>query len=116
MFVETLRHESYSLALSTAPQLAMTQEQLCGVWLHAQHGRLSAWEQAKALALREASRELHGRTLLVWIAARVEKAGGDYIVADKLQAKRVEPSRSHPGAIGGRGWIAKYDFIIVDKL
>ena len=78
MFVETLRHESYSLALSTAPQLAMTQEQLCGVWLHAQHGRLSAWEQAKALALREASRELHGRTQLVWIAARVEKAGGGH--------------------------------------
>ena len=55
MFVETLRHESYSFALSTAPQLAMAQEQLRDVWLHAQHGRLCAWEQAKALALREAS-------------------------------------------------------------
>ena len=75
MFVETSRHESYSFALSTAPRLAMAQEQLRDVWLHAQHGRLCAWEQAKALALREASRELHGRTQLVWIAARVEKAG-----------------------------------------
>ena len=73
MFVETLRHESYSFALSTAPQLAMAQEQLRGVWLRAQHGRLCAWEQAKALALREVSREIHGRTQLEWIAARVER-------------------------------------------
>ena len=78
MFVEAFRHESYSFALSTALQMAMAQEQLRDVWLHAQHGRLSAWEQAKALALREASRELHGRTQLVWIAARVEKAGGGH--------------------------------------
>ena len=72
MFVEAFRLESYSFSLSTAPQLAMAQEQLRDVWLHAQHGRLCAWEQAKALALREASRELHGRTQLAWIAACVE--------------------------------------------
>ena len=48
------------------------------MWLHAQDGRLCAWEQAKALALREVSRELHGRTQLEWIAARVEKAGGGH--------------------------------------
>ena len=57
MLVEAFRHESYSFALSTALQMAMAQEQLRDVWLHAQHGRLSAWEQAKALALRE----VHGR-------------------------------------------------------
>ena len=28
-------------------------------WLHAPVGRLSAWQQARALALREVSRELH---------------------------------------------------------
>ena len=90
MFVEAFRHESYSFALSTAPQLAMAQEQLRDVWLHAQHGRLSAWEQAKALALREASRELHGRTL-AWIAARVEKAGGGHPIG--------RSARSHDGIV-----------------
>ena len=88
----------------------MAQEQLRDVWLHAQHGRLSAWEQAKALALREVSRELHGRTQLAWIAKY------DCIAADKLWAKRTEPSRNHPGAIGSRGRIAKYDFIVAGKL
>ena len=56
----------------------MAQGQLRDLWLQAPAGRLSAWEQAKALALREASRELHGRTQLAWIAARVEKAGGGH--------------------------------------
>ena len=74
MFVEAFRLESYSFSLSTAPQLAMAQEQLRDVWLHAQHGRLSAWEQAKALALREASRELH----------RGRIANYDFFVVDKL--------------------------------
>ena len=56
----------------------MAQELLRDAWLHAQPGRLSAWGQAKTLALREVSRELHGRTQLAWIAARVEKAGGGH--------------------------------------
>ena len=56
----------------------MAQELLRDSWLRGQHGRLCAWEQAKALALREASRELHGRTQLAWIAARVEKVGGGH--------------------------------------
>ena len=48
------------------------------MWLSAPHGRLCPWQQARALALREASRELHsGRTQLEWIAARVVKVGGD---------------------------------------
>ena len=54
------------------------------MWLQAQLGRLCAWEQAKALALREASRELHGRTQLEWIAARVEKTGGGHPNAGAL--------------------------------
>ena len=62
----------------------MAQEQLRDVWLQAQLGRLCAWEQAKALALREASRELHGRTQLEWIAARVEKTGGGHPNAGAL--------------------------------
>ena len=56
----------------------MAQELLRDSWLRGQHGRLCAWEQAKALALREASRELHGRTQLAWIAARVERFGGGH--------------------------------------
>lgn len=77
----------------------MAQEQLRDVWLHAQHGRLCAWEQAKALALREASRELHGRTQLEWIAARVEKAGGGHPSLGALHKETCgaipEPSRNH---------------------
>ena len=43
------------------------------LWLAAPPGRLCPWQQARALALREASRELHGRAQLCWIAARLEK-------------------------------------------
>ena len=79
----------------------MAQELLRESWLRGQHGRLCAWEQAKALALREASRELHGRTQLAWIAARVEKVGGGHpnlgrgtrwhgSATGTLQAKRME--------------------------
>ena len=76
----------------------MAQELLRDSWLRGQHGRLCAWEQAKALALREASRELHGRTQLAWIAARVEKVGGghpsDGALRKFLQAAATEPPRS----------------------
>ena len=57
----------------------MDQDSLRSFWLHAQDGRLCPWEQAKALGLREASRELHkGKTNLPWIAARVTKVGGGH--------------------------------------
>ena len=47
------------------------------LWLSAPPGRMSPWQQARALALREVSRELHtGRTQLEWVAARVEKVDG----------------------------------------
>ena len=46
-------------------------------WLCAPVGRLSAWQQARALALLEVSREFHvGRTQLEWVAGQVEKVGG----------------------------------------
>ena len=39
---------------------------LRNLWLSAPHGRLSPWQQARALALREVSRELHaGRVVFV---------------------------------------------------
>ena len=55
------------------------------MWLSAPHGRLCPWQQARALALREASRELHsGRTQLEWVAARVVKMGGGHPGQDAL--------------------------------
>ena len=54
-----------------------TSESLSALWLSAPPGRLSPWQQARALALRDASREIHGgRSQLQWIADRVEKVGG----------------------------------------
>ena len=47
------------------------------MWLSAPHGRLCPRQQARALALQEASRELHaGRDQLEWVAVRVKKVGG----------------------------------------
>ena len=57
----------------------MSQSALRDAWLSAPAGRLCPWQQARALALREASRTLHnGRTNLKWIASRVEKEGGGH--------------------------------------
>ena len=42
-------------------------------WLSAPEGRLCPWQQARALALREASQEIHGTPWLRWIAQRLEK-------------------------------------------
>ena len=81
------------------------------MWLRAQYGRLCAWDQAKALALREASHERHGRTQL---AEAVGEARS--LILSKLQAKRTAPPRSRPGAIGSRGRIAMCGFIGADKL
>ena len=56
---------------------AITQDSLRHLWHCGQEGRLSAWQVAKALGLREASRELHGDSgNLPWIAARLVKIGG----------------------------------------
>ena len=44
------------------------------LWLSGQDGRLSPWEVAKALAFREANKEIHdGVPNLEWIASRVTK-------------------------------------------
>ena len=40
----------------------------------------------------------------------------DFSLADKPEAKRVDPPRSHPRAIGSHGRFAKYDFIVDGKL
>ena len=86
----------------------MAQEQLRDVWLQAQLGRLCAWEQAKALALREASRELHGRTQLEWIAARVEKTGGGHPNAGALHKffKMVDADKEW--GLGSQGYPATF--------
>ena len=58
----------------------MTAQQLLrNFWLSSSPGHLSPWEQAKALGLREASKELHGgQTNVPWICARLEKTGGGH--------------------------------------
>ena len=82
---------------------------LRNLWLSAPHGRLSPWQQARALALREVSRELHaGRTQLEWIAVRVEKVGGGHPGQDALHKffKLVDADRDwFPGKqrVGKRG-------------
>ena len=56
---------------------ASSKQSLSAQWKSAQHGRLCAWEMAKVLGLREASKELHGgKPNMTWIAARVTKHGG----------------------------------------
>ena len=56
-----------------------SQTTLSELWRSAPHGRLSPWEVAKALGLREASKEIHGgQPNLPWIAARVSKVGGGH--------------------------------------
>ena len=55
----------------------MTQAECMHFWLDAVENRLRAWEVAKALGLREASKEIHGDNgRLPWIAARLTKVGG----------------------------------------
>ena len=52
---------------------------LQALWLRAPDGCLSPWQQARALAFREASRELHGgKDMLDWIARRLLLAGGGH--------------------------------------
>ena len=57
----------------------MEQQSLCQFWLSAPDGRLCPWEQAKALALREACKVVHnGKLKLPWVAERVVKVGGGH--------------------------------------
>ena len=53
------------------------QESLRSFWKSAPDGRLCPWEVAKALGLREASKEIHeGKWKLPWIVERLTKVGG----------------------------------------
>ena len=59
------------------PDAMSSNSALRQLWLSAPPGRMSPWQQARALALREVSREPHvGRTQLERVAARVEKEDG----------------------------------------
>ena len=65
--------------LSMAAPSCNAQQHLQAAWLAARPGCLCAWEQAKALAFREASRELHnGKVKLAWVASKVTKQGGGH--------------------------------------
>ena len=70
-------YESAHLCVQRPQLFAMDQDTLRRAWLYAPGNRLCAWEVAKALGLREASKEIHNGTVsLPWVAARVTKVGG----------------------------------------
>lgn len=57
--------------------MALSQTALKDLWEGGQKDRLGPWEQARALAFREASKELHGGEVNVpWVCARVQKNDG----------------------------------------
>ena len=91
------------VCLSTSA--TMSQDDVRSLWLDEQHGRLSAWEQAKALGLREASREIHdGKSQLEWVAARVTKVGGGHPSAAALHQffSKVDADKDwYPGKHSG---------------
>ena len=88
-----------------ATSATMSQDDVRSLWLDEQHGRLSAWEQAKALGLREASREIHdGKSQLEWVAARVTKVGGGHPSAAALHKffSKVDADKDwYPGKHSG---------------
>ena len=51
----------------------VSQKELAELWHSAKAGGLSPWQQALALGLREASKDVHGEPKLKWIAERVKK-------------------------------------------
>ena len=83
----------------------ISQETLYRLWHGGQDGRLSAWEVAKALGLREASKEVNGGiVLLPWIAARTTKIGGGHPSTQSLYelfAKVDADAGWHPGKHSG---------------
>lgn len=91
------------LAPSTMPAIpAATLKEL---WQSGQDGRLSPWEVAKALAFREASKEIHdGVPNLGWIAERLTKVGGGHPgkpALSELFAKIDADPDWYPGKYGG---------------
>lgn len=72
--IAPLKPESVNIA---SLRLSMASQRETGEWWHgAKAGGLSPWQQALALGMREASKELHGQPKLGWIAQRVKKADG----------------------------------------
>ena len=64
---------------------AISQDALRHFWSSAPQGRLGPWEVAKALGLREASKEIHGELPnLAWIAERLTKKGGGHPTRQSL--------------------------------
>ena len=65
--------------------MAATQDLLRDVWHGGQTDRMSPWEQARALAFREASREIHGgRVSVPWVVAHVFKNNGSHLCRQSL--------------------------------
>ena len=63
------------MSSSYTPDIA--QDTLHDLWHGGQNGRLSAWEVAKAVGFREASKVVHdGQVNLPWIASHLTKVGG----------------------------------------
>ena len=84
----------------------MSQEALRSLWLDAPVGRLCAWEVAKALGLREASKELEGgEPNIPWIASRLTKVGGGSPTKQSLHElfnKVEDDSEWFPGKHSGK--------------
>ena len=86
------------------------QATLASLWRSAPAGKLSPWEQAKALALREAHQDLHGHVCLSWVAARVMKTGGGNPTKQSMDEffRKVDadpewyPGKHHGGKRGPR--------------
>ena len=98
------------------PQPDTMSSALRQLWLSAPPGRMSPWQQARALALREVSRELHaGRTQLEWVAARVEKVGGGSPGQDALH-KFFTKVDADPDWFRGKSELPPEPFIVWKSL
>ena len=82
--------------------MAKKQQNLKDLWLSATPGRLSPWQQAKALALREVNMELHGgKVHLSWICARLTKGGGGPVMQQSVGGHWGEGAQMRQLAVGG---------------
>ena len=86
--------------------MAATQDLLRDAWHGGQADRMSPWEQARALAFREASREIHGgRVNAPWVAGefklqRTQPLSG-LPQAATHDGRQVERSVAHMSSIRG---------------
>ena len=75
------------------------QARLQTYWHAAAAGRLCPWEQAKALAFREASKEIHNGTVkLDWVASKLTKNGG-WLPTEGLSVRVLRQGRRRPSLI-----------------